>query len=29
MPMGKFLVNVFAAVTAGVIAALIIRFLNV
>jgi fluoride ion exporter CrcB/FEX len=28
-PMGKFLVNVLAAVVAGVIVALIIRFFNV
>lgn len=29
MPMGKFLVNVLAAVVAGVIVALILRYLNV
>jgi hypothetical protein len=29
MPMAKFLVNVLAAVAAGVIVALIIRYLNV
>ena len=28
-PMGEFLVNVLAAIVAGVLAALIIRFLNV
>jgi hypothetical protein len=28
-PMGKFLLNVLAAVVAGVLVALIIRFLNV